>query len=466
MSRKLIYGGTVVSPAGKKEADLLIENGKILAVEAGLKDQDAGKAGDTELIDARGMLVLPGIIDAHTHYHLESRGTVTADSFFEGSRAASFGGVTTVIDFADQEAGQSLQEASGERIKAMSEGMACDFALHQSVYTMHDAIPEELEALKKMGVRTVKIFTTYKREGYLIEKAGLQTLFGHCRDLELMVTVHAEDNDLIEELELKYEGEPLPPSMHPVLRPSESEYLAVKYIGELAHSTGMPIYIVHLSSARGYDAVRELKAAGANIMVETTPHYLLLNNDLLEGPEAQKYIMTPPLRRPEDNGALWRGVEAGDIEIIATDHCSFTAEQKLSSDSVLTILPGIPGSEELFPLVHTEGVGKGRFGIEKLVSLLCEMPAKAFGLYPRKGTLAAGSDADLVIFDPRKKCVFSDESQHTAAGYTPYRGWKIEGMAVTTLIRGEVVMDKGTYFGKAGTGLFIEAGVPEIYRRS
>lgn len=461
--KKIVYGGTVVTAAGRFQADVLIENGKVAAVGPALTE---GAGADAERIDASGKLVLPGIIDAHTHYHLESRGTVTADSFFEGSRAAAFGGVTTVVDFADQEPGQSLQQASRERIEAMRGGMACDFALHQSVYTMHDNIPAELEKLKSLGVTTVKIFTTYKREGYLIEESGLRRLFELCRDLELMVSVHAEDDDLIEELEAEHEGEPLPPSMHPVLRPSECEYRAVKKIGELAHSAGMPIYIVHLSSARGYDAVRELKAAGVRIMVETTPHYLLLDNDLLNGPEAQKYIMTPPLRRPEDNAALWRGVEAGDIEIIATDHCSFTREQKLASDSVITILPGIPGSEELLPLVHTEGVGKGRFTLERMVSLLSEMPAKAFGLYPAKGTIAAGSDADLVIFDPQKEAVLSDGSQHTAAGYTPYNGWKVKGMVETTLLRGERIVENGTYYGKAGTGRFLSAGVPEIYRRS
>ncbi len=461
--KKIVCGGTIVSPGGRQEADILIEDGKISAIGSGL----AAEAGEeVEKIDATGKLVLPGIIDAHTHYHLESRGTVTADSFFEGSRAAAFGGVTTVVDFADQEPGQSLQQASRERIDAMSEGIACDFALHQSVYTMHEGIPGELEKLKALGVTTVKIFTTYKREGYLIEESGLKRLFELCRDLKLMVTVHAEDDELIEELEAKHEGEALPPAMHPVLRPSESEYRAVKKIGELAHSAGMPIYIVHLSSARGYDAVRELKARGVKIMVETTPHYLLLTNDLLSGDEAQKYIMTPPLRRPEDNEALWRGVESGDIEIIATDHCSFTREQKLSSDSVISILPGIPGSEELLPLVHTEGVGKGRFGLEKMVSLLSEMPAKAFGLYPKKGAIAVGSDADLVIFDPGRESVLTDSGQHTAAGYTPYDGWKVKGMADTTILRGEVIVGNGTYYGKAGTGRFLNAGVPEIYRRS
>jgi dihydropyrimidinase len=460
--KSLICGGTIVSPLGKTRADLLIDGEKIAAIGDLAGSEEA--AGAT-CIDASGKLIFPGIIDAHTHYHLESRGTVTADSFFEGSRAAAFGGVTTVIDFADQEAGKRLQESSSERIAAMREGMACDFALHQSVYTVHDGIEKELQHLKALGVTTVKIFTTYKREGYLIDESGLRRLFEACRDLQMMVSVHAEDDDMIEELEAEYEGRPLPPSMHPVLRRSESEYRAIKKIGELAHSVSMPIYIVHLSSSRGYDAVCELKGKGGRMMIETTPHYLLLDNDLLSGPEAQKYIMTPPLRRPEDNAALWKGLEAGNIDIIATDHCSFTREQKMASDSVLTILPGIPGSEELLPLVHTEGVGKGRISLERMVSLLSEMPAKAFGLYPRKGLIAEGSDADLVIFDPEKEVVLTDERQHTAAGYTPYNGWKVKGMVEATMFRGTLIVSDGIYHGKAGSGQFLAAGLPELYRR-
>ena len=461
--KKLISGGKIVSDDGVKRLDVLVQGEKILALG---EDLSGHTDGETEWIDATGKLVLPGIIDAHTHYHLESRGTVTADSFPEGSRAAAFGGVTTVIDFADDDGDLTLMEAAKVRLDMMAKGLACDYALHQEVYTVHDGLEEELKKLKSMGVTTLKIFTTYRREGDLISEEGLKRLFELCRDQQMMVAVHAEDNDLIEELEAKYEGQPLPPKMHPILRPAESEYRAVKKIGDLAHSVGMPIYIVHLSSGRGCDAVRELKAKGAAIMVESTPHYLLLTNDLLEGQGAQKYIMTPPLRTAADNNSLWNAVESGDVEVIATDHCSFTEEQKLSSDTVLTIYPGIPGSEELLPLIHTEGVKKGRISLERMVSLLSTMPAKAFGLYPRKGSLAEGSDADLVIFDPETEWEMSDESQHTAAGYTPYRGWKVTGKVELTMLRGEVIMKEGSYYGKPGSGRFINAGVPELYRRS
>lgn len=462
MERILISGGTVVSPEGAKPLDILVEGEKIIALG---KDLSAQVDGKTERIDAAGKVILPGIIDAHTHYHLISRGTVTADRFPEGSRAAAFGGVTTIIDFADDDGDMTLMEAAKVRLNLMAPGMACDYALHQEVYTVHDGLEEELKKLKSMGVTTLKIFTTYRREGYLIASEGLKRLFELCRDQQMMVCVHAEDNDLIEELEAQYEGQPLPPVMHPVLRPAESEYRAVRYIGELAHSVGMPIYIVHLSSGRGYDAVKELKAKGAKIMVETTPHYLLLTNELLQGEGAQKYIMTPPLRTGDDNDALWSAVEAGDAEVIATDHCSFTEEQKLSSDSVLTIYPGIPGSEELLPLVHTEGVKKGRISLERMVSLLSTGPAKAFGLYPRKGVIAQGSDADLVIFDPDVQWELTDQGQHTAAGYTPYHGWKVTGKAELTMLRGDVIMKDGTYYGKPGSGRFLPAGVPELYRR-
>lgn len=456
----LIRGGVVVTPDEKRQKDVWIKDDKIYKVGSNLK-----ATGDhfDEVIEAEGLLVFPGIIDAHTHYHLESRGTVTADRFYSGSVAGACGGVTTAVDFADQLEGKSLAEASRGRIAMADPDIAIDYGLHQSVYTVHEEIRSELEELKRIGVTTIKIFTTYKREGYFIEEAELRKLFSACRDLELMVTVHSEDDDIIEEREREYENEEHPPSLHPVLRPSESEYRAVKRVGEIARLEGMPLYVVHLSSKRGYDAAKELRDEGAKIFIETTPHYLLLTNELLSRQDGQKFLMTPPLREAADNAALWTGLEKGDIEIVATDHCTFTVEQKFASDDCRTVLPGIPGTEELLPLMYSYGVGKGHFDDKRLISLLCEVPAKAFGLYPNKGSLQEGTDADVVIFDPNMKMTIRDENRHTAAGYSPYSGMEVIGVPVRTILRGKTIARDGEFTGEKGAGRFLEARPSHLY---
>lgn len=457
----LIKNGRLVSPDSIFNADIWVQDDIIKSVAKEISTD--GERGFDEIIDAGGKFILPGIVDAHTHYLLESRGTVTADQFYSASVAGAFGGVTTAVDFADQVPGKSLAETSRDRIEASEAEMAIDFGLHQCIFKSHEGIPEELQELRRLGVTTVKIFTTYKREGYYIGESGLKELFARCRDLELMVSAHCEDDDLIQEITARYEGLAHPPSLHPVLRPAEAEYRAVRMIGELAGDAKAPIYIVHLSSSRGYDAVRELREKGVRVGVETTPHYLLLDNSLLEKEQAQKYIMTPPLRNREDNEALWKAVQKGDVDIIATDHCTFTLEQKLQSDDCRTVLPGIPGTEELLPLIHHTGVNGKKIDLQRMVSLLSENPARFFGLYPRKGSLLEGSDADLVIFDPEKEYTISDESQHTAAGYTPYHGTEVKGMPILTMLRGKTIVRDGKFLGRAGDGRFIKAGSSSLF---
>jgi dihydropyrimidinase len=457
----LIKNGTIVTPEGMARRDLRVENEKITAVEENIPEK--GGPSYDEIIDASGKYILPGIIDAHTHYHLESRGTVTADGFFSGSRAAAFGGVTTAIDFADQLPGKSLAQASLERAETGEAEMVVDFALHQCIFNTSEGIERELEELRSVGVTTVKIFTTYKREGYFIGERGLKHLFAACRERDLMVTAHCEDDDVIDRVSSQYEGRAHPPELHPILRPPEAEYAAIKMIGDLTRAAASPVYVVHLSSERGLDAVRELRDIGTRVVVETCPHYLLLTSELLKGKEAQKFIMTPPLRTGRDNEALWKAVEQGEIDIIATDHCSFTREQKMRSDDCRTVLPGIPGTEELLPLVHNAGVVEKRIDLRRMVSLLSEAPARYFGLYPQKGSLEPGTDADIVIFDPEKKHTITNESQHTAAGYTPYHGTRVSGMPVMTILRGSVIVRDGEFLGRKGQGRFLKAGPSSLF---
>ncbi len=459
----LIKNGKLVTEDKIEDKEILIVDDKIKDLKASFSKSEL--PSELKIIDVEGKYVMPGLIDAHTHYNLVSRGTVAADKFYEGSVLAAFGGVTTVIDFSDHLPSKEISEGTLYRNSEATGEMAIDWAQHQVITRVDGDVYKELENLKKLGVTAVKIFTTYKSAGYFIEKEPVKEIFKACKKLCLLVTIHAEDDDIIEENSKQIEDKPYPPELLPVVRSSEAEYKAIKDYGEIAGSLDMPIYIVHLSSSRGLDAVKESKANGVNVIVETTPHYLTITNDFLNKEGAQKYLMTPPLREAEDNEALWGGVVSGDISIIATDHCTFTLEQKFQSNDCRTIFPGVPGTEEMLQIVNTDGVEKGLFDITRLVSLLSSEPAKAFGLYPEKGSLEPGTDADILIFDPKAESVLSNDTCHTAAGYTPYDGMKVKGRAETVILRGEIILDDGECLGKRGNGKFLPAGLPGAYKK-
>ncbi len=460
----LIKNGQVITDSKTLEMDLLIEGEKIKAV----KDKFNFKElpADLKVIDASGQFVLPGLIDAHTHYQLVSRGTVTADKFYDGSVLAAFGGVTTVIDFSDHLPERRIAEGAYYRNNEASGEMAVDWALHQVITDVGKDTEAELIELKEAGVTAIKIFTTYKNAGYFIEKENVEQLFRICKELDILVTIHAEDDGIIEENLTKLTGDGYPPQLLPLVRPAQAEYRAIMDYGKLAGTFDMPVYIVHLSSGSGLDAVRELKRDGVRVYAETTPHYLLLTDDLLSGENPQKYVMTPPLRKKRDNSALWSGIESGDIQLAATDHCTFTLEQKLLSNDCRTIYPGIPGTEELLQLLYTNGVKTNRFSINRLVSLLSTAPAVFFGLYPQKGSFKEGTDADVVIFDPDVDSVITDENRHTKAGYTPYNGMKVFGKVVTTILRGKIIVEENTFTGKRGMGRFLKAKTSGVYSGS
>ncbi|MBQ6672953.1 MAG: amidohydrolase family protein, partial [Spirochaetales bacterium] len=387
---------------------------------------------------------------------LVSRGTVTCDSFPQGSRLAAFGGVTTVVDFADHNRGMSLTQSLQYRLDEMRDGMAIDYTLHQGVYGhgYDSTIGRQLEELKKMGVKTLKIFTTYRNTGYLIEnRDDLLDLFTNAKRLGMLVTAHCEFNPMIEELSDSWKGD-FSPASHALLRPAEAEGKAIEYFGSIALEAGCPLYVVHCSSECGLNAIRALRKKGLTVFAETTPTYLYLDRSYLDGPDGSLYVMTPPLREKSDNDALKQAVKDGEFQVIATDHCAFTREQKLSSSDCRTIYPGIPGTEELLVLVNTLAKEKG-MSLCDVVRLLSTGPAKLFGIYPEKGSLEEGTDADIILFDPDEKWTLSDDKVHSASGYTPYRGFAVSGKVKTTILRGSVIMEDGVYFGKSGEGRFI-----------
>lgn len=450
MSLLLIKNGIVTDGISSGKKDVLIKDDKILRIADSIEEKNA------EVIDASGKYVLPGLIDSHTHYHLVSRGTVTADSFPQGSKLASFGGVTTVVDFADHNKGMNLCESLDYRLEEMDGKMAVDYTLHQGVYGhgYDSSIEQNLENLKKKGVKTLKIFTTYRETGYLIEdEEKIEDLFRHAKKLDLLVTAHCEYNPLIEDISKNWKGTFLPKD-HADLRPSEAEGKAIEFYGKIALKVGCPLYIVHLSSECGLNAVRELRKKGAMIYAETTPTYLFLDRSYLEGEDGSLYVMTPPLRTRKDNKALLEAVCNGEIQVIATDHCAFTREQKLSSSDTRTIYPGIPGTEEMFTLLNTYRKQSKSLEMVDLVNLMSTNPAKLFGLYPNKGTLKEGTDADVVIYDADEKWTITDDNVHSASHYSPYRGLEVYGKVKYTILRGNILVANDEYYGKEGFGKF------------
>ena len=444
----LIKNGCTVDGKNNEKKDILIDGGKIVKLESSISESEA-----TEVIDASGLVVTPGFIDAHTHYHLVSRGTVTADSFEEGSRLAAFGGVTTVVDFADHNKGMNLTDSAEYRLNQMRGKMQIDYSLHQGVYGhgFDDTIPNQLVKLKEMGILTVKIFTTYRETGYLLENEDqISLLFRTCSKLGILPTAHCEYNPVIEQISKNFKGSFTPPD-HAVLRPDTAESEAIKIYGELALKENCPFYVVHCSSKKGLEEILNLRKKGAVVYAETTPTYLFLDKSYLEGEYGPLYVMTPPLRGKEDNFRLQKAVCGDEIDVVASDHCTFTLKQKLANPDVRSTYPGVPGTEEMFVLLNSiSGIS-----LNRIVDLISVRPAKLFGLYPNKGSFKPGTDADLVILDPNEKWNLTNERVHTHAGYTPYNNFTVKGRVKTTILRGEVIMKDGVYNERKGRGCFV-----------
>jgi dihydropyrimidinase len=456
----LIQNGTLVLPDRLEIADIHVDGGKIRSVEPQIAI--SGLARNTEIIDASGLLVFPGFIDAHTHYGLGDGEDRTADGFFEGSRAAAFGGVTTFIDFSDQVSGLSLLDGAMRRISE-AENSVIDFALHQGIYNMHDNLPRELDELKQSGISSIKLFTTYRKFGVFFDPSDWKYLFPLCRDRHLMVCIHAEDDKMISNIGRHYPEKELPPSMHPVLRPAKAELNAILKVGEAAAIHNIPLYIVHLSSEAGLDAVKAVRNRGVRVIAETTPHYLLLTKEKLDGTDGAKYLMTPPLRTARDNMALQEALKNGEIDIVATDHCSYKPSQKGRFSDCRDIPAGIPGSEEMAMLVYSRLIAGEKHGLIRMANLLSRNPAEVFGLYPEKGSLLPGTDADIVLFSGNEKGVISDKGIHSKSGYSPYSGFPYSGKPVMTILRGDIIVREGQFLSAKGKGIFLKCSDSSIY---
>jgi len=438
-----------------KKGDLRIEGEKIKEIDSYISRQEKEK-----LIDISGKYLLPGIIDSHVHFELKSRGTVSDDDFYTGSISAAFGGVTTFIDYADMTK-ESLITGLEERKNKAKNKSVLDYTFHLVINNDFDLDKHlaEIEKLPNEGISSLKLFTTYE-DIYMLAEEKMQKIFDVAANNGLVVTVHSEDNEIISENQKKYKKENKDDYIyHPDIREAKAEKEAIKKLSKYAKKSGVLLYIVHLSSKKGYEAVLEAKNQGVKIKVETTPHYLLLSRKLLEGKEAHYNFMTPPLRTKKDNEALWQGIIDGNIDVVATDHCAFSKEKKDEGNNVFDTYPGIAGVETLFPLLYTYGVEKGKISMEKLIELLSINPAKIFGLYPQKGSLEIGSDADILVYDPERKRKLKAASLHSKSNHTAFADFEVIGDSYLTISRGKIIINNSNFDGNKGDGEFIKAKV-------
>lgn len=447
----LIRNGRVVMPEAVLEADLLIQGECIAALGRGLPEQDA------LVLDAEGCYVLPGLIDSHTHIRLDTGIYRTPDDWFVGTRAAAWGGITTVVDFATQIAGRPLREAVEARLTEAQEAVI-DYALHVMVTGLPEGQERELEVLLDVGTPSIKLYTTY-RPNYYADDATLLRLMKVCADLGITALVHCENDALVTaRTEALVAAGRIGWRYHGQARPALAEQEAIHRVLFLAETTGCPVHICHCSTARSVALVAQARDKGLPVSCETCPQYLLLDNTVYTGTEPWRYILQPPLREPGEPERLWAMVEDGLVDMLVTDHCDYTAAQKQAQDDFTRTPGGLPGLETLLPLMFTYGVAPGRVTLPHLVEMLSTGPARIWGLWPRKGALWPGCDADVVIYNPRPERQVSAQNLHHLAGYTPYEGMRVQGEVKTVISRGRIVVQNGEFIGQKGTGRFVERG--------
>jgi dihydropyrimidinase len=450
----IIKNGSVVTATDTYTADVALANGKIIAMGTDLPSQNA-----TKILDASGKLVLPGGIDVHTHLDMPFGGTTSADDFETGTRAAAFGGTTTLIDFAIQYKGQPLRQAFDTWMSKASSKATCDYGFHCIVTDVSGGQLSEMNDLVHEGVTSFKLFMAYPGV-FMLDDGSIFKALQTTSKNGGMVCMHAENGSAIDVIvqQALAEGKRAP-KYHALTRPTTAEAEAVGRAIALAEMAGAPIYIVHLSCNDALEKVREARDRGLPVYAETCPQYLYLSLENMDAPgfEGAKYVFTPPLREKWNQEKLWNGLKHDHLQVVSTDHCPFCfKEQKeLGRDDFTKIPNGGPGVEHRMSLIYSGGVAGSRFNANRFVELVSTTPAKLFGLYPRKGTIAVGSDADLVIFDPNRKHTISAQTHHMRVDYSMFEGIQVTGMPDVVLSRGRVVVDGERFLGRAGQGEFL-----------
>jgi dihydropyrimidinase len=451
--RTLLRHGTVVNASGQQRADVQVDDERIVAVGADLPDSGG------RVIDATGRLLLPGGVDVHTHLDLPSGEIRTADDFASGTMAAACGGTTTVVDYATQERGGSLRQALDQWMARAAGHAAVDFGFHVCIADVRPEVEAEMAALVAEGVTSFKLFMAYPGR-LMLGDGDIFRVLRRAADIGGLVCLHAENGSVIDVLvrEALAAGR-TEPVFHARTRPPLVEAEAVERGIALAETAGASLYVVHLSSALGLAHIAAARDRGLVVLAETCPQYLLLTDAAYEGAplEAAKFVMSPPLRTPGDQDALWAGLERGDIQVVATDHCPFmTADKAIGLGDFSRIPNGAPGIEHRMVLLYDAGVAGGRLSLEQFVDVTAAAPARIFGLAPRKGAIAEGADADLVVFDPAGTTNISAASHHMLVDYNPYEGRTLRGSVDLVLARGEVIVADGRYVGAPGRGQFLK----------
>ena len=455
----LIRGGTIVTATDTYASDVGITGGKISVIGLNLPAEGAGK-----VIEARALLVMPGGIDVHTHLDMPFGGTTSADDFETGTVAAAYGGTTTLIDFAIQYKGQTLRHAFDTWMKKADGKAVIDYSFHCIITDIAGAQLDEMKAFVREGVPTFKLFMAYPGV-FMLDDASIFKAMGAAADCGGMICMHAENGGAIDVIVQRALAQgKRSPKYHALTRPVTAEAEATSRAIALAEMAGTPVYIVHLSCSEALEKVREARDRGLRVYAETCPQYLYLSLENMDGPgfDGAKYVFTPPLREKWHQEKLWQGLAKDDLQVVSTDHCPFCMkEQKeLGKDDFTKIPNGGPGIEHRMSLVYSGGVHGGKFSANRFVQLVSTAPAKLFGLYPRKGTVAVGSDADLIVFDADQEQTISVKTHHMRVDYSMFEGTRVKGVPKTVLSQGRVIVENGKFVGRVGAGEFLKRENP------
>lgn len=448
----VVKGGTVVNSTGIHNVDIGIQDGRIVELAPNLSGR--------EQIVASGYLVIPGGVDPHVHLEIQAGTAFTSDTWETGSKAAALGGTTTVIDFVEPYyPSQPLLEAFQRRLAEACGKSSVDFGFHMTLCDAGEHTLSQVPAVIERGMRSFKVYTTY--EGFHLEDPELLAVLRAVGEAGGMVMVHAESDAIVQDSirRLQAAGR-LSTADFPDSRPAVAEKEAIERTLTLAGYTGTPVYIVHISTSSGARAVASARARGQNAWGETCPQYLLLDDSRIEtgGIEGAKYVCCPPLRSPEDNTFLWSALIDGMLHTIGTDHCAFNfqGQKDLGRESFLKIPPGLPGIELRLALIYSYGVKTRRISLNQWVDLCCASPARLFGLYPKKGALVPGADADIVLFDPEHPSTITQSCLHENVDYTPYEGMRLGGSVHTTILRGQVLVRNREWVADAPQGEYLK----------
>jgi dihydropyrimidinase len=463
-TKKLMKSGTLVTASDIIRADILVQGERIEAIGVNLPEDDC------EVLDLSGRFVLPGGVDPHTHFDLPMFDTVSSDDHYTGHKAAAFGGTTTVIDFIPQDFPSLRESVEAWHAKADPKA-AIDFTFHMNITKLDEQIEAQIPTLLEEGITTLKMFTAYN--GRLrLQDGEIFKVLRIGAELGMLTLLHAENGDVIEILtEEAVQAGHTAPEWHAHTRPAWGAIESVLRGIALAQQAGSPLYIVHVNTAGGVDQIRYARERGLPIMGETCPQYLFFHLEHLRREDGAKWICSPPIRTEADNKALWGGLGEGALQTVGTDHCPFfyngtkaidyEGEQvkipgkELGKNDFTKIPNGLPGVGDRMPVLWSTGVGMGRLSMNQFVALTSTNPAKIFGLYPKKGALLPGSDADLVIWDPARELTYGVEVAHHRTDYNLYEGWQLKGFPEKVFLRGQLIVDNGSWLGRKGMGQFL-----------